>query len=174
MNSQTVARLEQLFPPLKSKGYQHLQLLKLKGIDVEISQGLRTWPQQQTLWQEGRNPDGSYVNPVTEAGVVTHAKPGQSYHNYGLAYDIAIIGEDGKANWDVSTPEWQLAISIGESLGLTAGAEWHGKEQDNPHFQLTGSFPLAPDDELLAIYQGGGIQAVWDEVNKSLSSGLGT
>lgn len=165
MNGTSIARLEELYPPLKLKGQQHMQLLMLKGIEVEIAQGLRTWPQQAALWQEGRNPDGSYIDPVHEAGVVTHAQAGTSFHNYGLAYDIDIVTTHG-LDWTGTDELWVASIAVGESLGLTVGAEWHGRQQDRPHFQLTGGFGNPPDEEVLSLFKSGGLDAVWAELDK--------
>lgn len=132
---------------------------------MEVSQGLRTWPEQTALWQKGRNPDGSYIDPIHETGVVTHAGAGQSWHNYGCAFDIFIATSYG-IDWTGNDAAWQACISVGESLGLTAGAEWHGMETDRPHFQLTGRFPVTPDDEVLYLFKNGGLDAVWSEIDK--------
>jgi peptidoglycan L-alanyl-D-glutamate endopeptidase CwlK len=168
MNPSTIARLDQLFPTLAEKGYALIRQLAAQGIDVEVSQGMRTWPEQTALWQEGRNPDGSYIDPIHETGVVTHAKAGQSWHNYGCAFDIDIQTTAGGLDWTGTSPAWVATIAAGESLGLVSGSEWHGKQQDRPHFQLVGRFPVTPDDEVLILFRGGGIQAVWDEIGKSL------
>lgn len=170
MNPHTIAYAEDLYPVLKDKAYQHLQLLQQEGIDGEIDQGVRTWPEQTILWQKGRNPDGSFIDPVHHTGVVTYAKAGESWHNYGCAYDIFIMNASGAIDWSGTSPAWQRAIAIGKSLGLVAGADWLGKKIDRPHFQLTGRFPVTPDDEVLALFQGGGMAAVWDEIDKSLSA----
>lgn len=158
MNAATVARLEQLLPALKIKGYQLLQYLALQGVDVEVSQGLRTWPQQEALYAQGRTAPGK---------IVTNAKPEQSWHTFGCALDVDIQNADGVLDWSGSSPAWQSTITAGESLGLCAGAEFR-TFPDKPHFQLTGRFPVTPDDEVLSLFRGGGMKAVWDEVSKSL------
>jgi hypothetical protein len=76
MNAHTIAYAEALYPVLKIKAYQHLQLLQNEGIDGEIDQGVRTWPEQTIEWQKGRNPDGSFIDPIHRTGVVTYAKAG--------------------------------------------------------------------------------------------------
>lgn len=172
MNASTMARLELLHPRVKLLGQQHLQLFSLKfgaGYDLNISQGLRTWPEQAALWQLGRNPDGSYIDPIHQQGVVTHAQAGHSFHNYGLAYDIAISTPTG-LTWELDDPYWRAAIAMGESLGLVAGAEWHGVERDGPHFQLTGGFGETPSDEVLYLFREGGLAAVWTALDTFYSS----
>jgi peptidoglycan L-alanyl-D-glutamate endopeptidase CwlK len=169
MNASTIARIEQLFPPLADKARQLIAQLSQQGIDVEVSQGLRTWAEQNALWQEGRNPDGSYIDPIHETGVVTHARAGESWHQFGCAFDIDIVTSTG-LDWSGTSPAWVSSIAAGELLGLASGSEWHGKEQDRPHFQLVGRFPVTPDDEVLILFKGGGLDAVWAEIAKSLPS----
>jgi len=159
MNPTTVARLEQLFPPLTEKAYELIRQLGQQGIDVEVSQGLRTWPEQEALYAQGRTSPGP---------VVTRARPDQSWHTYGCAFDIDIQTTDG-IDWTGTSPAWQASISAGEALGLMAGAEFR-IFPDKPHFQLTGRFPVTPDDEVLILFRGGGLAAVWDEITKSLPS----
>lgn len=156
MNASTIARIEQLYPPLKVKAYQLIQLLSLKGVDVEVSQGLRTWAEQATLYAQGRTAPGK---------IVTHAKPGQSFHEYGLAFDVFPV-INGQPCWDISNPAWAEIISAGEALGLFSGSCWLGAEKDNPHFQLTGPYAESPDDYLKATFAGGGLDAVWGDVSK--------
>lgn len=158
MNQSTVARLEQLLPALKVKGYQLIQQLSLQGIDVEISQGLRTWPEQEALYAKGRTAPGPKV---------TNAKPEQSWHTFGCAFDVDIETTSGGLDWTGNSPAWLSTIAAGKALGLTAGAEFR-TFPDKPHFQLTGRFPVTPDDEVMALFHGGGLAAVWEEVSKSL------
>lgn len=158
MNQSTVARIEQLLPALKIKAYQLIQLLFLQGIDVEVSQGLRTWPEQEALYAKGRTAPGP---------IVTRAKPEQSWHTFGCAFDVDIETTAGILDWTGTSPAWQATIAAGNALGLTEGADFR-TFPDKPHFQLTGRFPVTPDDEVLALFKGGGMQAVWDEIAKSL------
>ena len=53
---------------------------------VRITQGFRSFEEQQKLYAIGR---------LTPGKKVTNAKAGQSIHNYGLAVDICLI-IDGK------------------------------------------------------------------------------
>lgn len=156
MNQSTIVRIEELYPLLKTKAYQLIQLLLNKGIDVEVSQGLRTWPQQAALYAEGRTAPGK---------IITNARPEQSYHTFGLAFDIDIVASSGVLDWTGKSPAWLTAIDTGESLGLTAGAAFR-TFPDRPHFQYSGRFPVTPDDEVLALFKGGGVAAVWEEVDK--------
>lgn len=159
MNQSTIARAGQLLPALKTKAYALIAQLQSLGIDVEISQGLRTWPEQEALWAQGRSLPGQ---------IVTNARPEQSWHTFGCAFDFDIQTTEHGIDWTGTDPAWQATIAAGETLGLVSGSEFR-TFPDKPHFQLTGRFPATPDDEVLALYKGGGLAAVWDEVNKSLT-----
>ena len=70
--------------------------------------------EQSALYQKGRT-DGSKK-------IVTKARPGESYHNYGLAFDWVPLKRTAKnadlwvANWDDET-----AFKLGEHVGLSFG-----------------------------------------------------
>jgi peptidoglycan L-alanyl-D-glutamate endopeptidase CwlK len=123
-------------------------------LDVQVTQGLRTWAEQDALYAQGRTKPGN---------IVTHAPGGWSWHNFGLAADL--VPEDitpGQPDWNLNHPSWAKLVSLAESLGLVSGAEWHGDREDTPHVQLTGRFPVTPDDEVRAIFKStGNIVAVW-------------
>jgi len=92
------------------------------GERVLVHQARRTWPEQMSLWVQGRSAPGAKV---------TNAEPGQSYHNYGLAFDYCFLNSDGGVNWDVP---WDAMGQIALSMGLDAGALW--PQPDNPHIGL--------------------------------------
>ena len=154
MTPETVARIEALMPTLKVKAYQLIQQLSLQGIRVEVSQGLRTWAEQEALYAKGRTAPGP---------IVTNATPAESWHTYGCAFDIDIVLAVGGIDWSGTSPAWNAAILCGQHLGLTAGAEFR-TFPDKPHFQLTGRFPVTPNEEVLALYHSGGLQSVWDAI----------
>lgn len=125
-------RTEGLFPPLLDKAVLLVHLCKERDIPIVITQGLRTIEQQNALYAQGRTLPGS---------IVTYAKGGESYHNYGLAFDIAIL-KNGNPTWDTKTDIDQNDVSdyvdvgeIGELIGLEWGGRW--KICDLPHFQMT-------------------------------------
>jgi peptidoglycan L-alanyl-D-glutamate endopeptidase CwlK len=153
MNATTVQRIEQLYPGLKMKAYQLIQLLSLKNIDVEISQGLRSWATQEMLYEQGRSLPGP---------IVTNATPAESFHTYGLAFDVDLPTATG-IDWTGTSPAWQQVISIGESIGIVSGSTFR-TFPDRPHFQL-GKLPLTPDETFLNLYQSGGLPAVWSYVD---------
>ena len=83
-------------------------------IEPLIYCGRRSMEEQSALYQKGRT-DGSKK-------IVTKARPGESYHNYGLAFDWVPLKRTAKnadlwvANWDDET-----AFKLGEHVGLSFG-----------------------------------------------------
>jgi peptidoglycan LD-endopeptidase CwlK len=149
-NSET--RLSFVYPGLADKVRQLADLLKKQGVTIIVVQGLRTGEEQDKLYAQGRTTFGK---------VVTNARGGWSWHNFGLAVDCAPL-EASMIDWNASHPAWKQMEEAGVSLGLTSGANWL-RLKDAPHFQLTGRFPeAAPDDEVRALAKAGGLQAVWD------------
>lgn len=126
----------------------------IPSLSIQVTQGLRTWPEQNALYQQGR---------TTPGNIVTYAAAGFSWHNYGMAVDL--VPEDimpGQPDWDSTHPAWQKMIATGISLGLVSGSTWSRGEKDNPHFQLTGRFPVTPNDEVRNVYlMQGGLLGVW-------------
>ena len=78
-------RLNEVCPELARRVRRLSDKCEANGIHIRVSQGLRSWEQQDLLYAQGR----------TDAGkVVTNARGGQSAHNFGYAVDIV---EDGRA-----------------------------------------------------------------------------
>lgn len=70
-----------------------LQNLTKEGIVVEITLAFRSYEEQDALYSQGRNEKGEITD---SSKVVTNAKGGQSYHNFGLAFDLTVYDKDGK------------------------------------------------------------------------------
>lgn len=51
---------------------------------------------------------------IDNSKVVTNAKGGQSYHNFGLAFDVEVYNEDGSKNWNMKSESWQKVITEGK------------------------------------------------------------
>jgi len=150
------SRLGEIHQLLASKIRTMAEMLSQESITIRVTQGLRSWNQQQDLYSQGRDADGNIIGKT-----VTNAKPGYSWHNFGLAVDVAPF-DNGIPDWNENHPDWQRIVQIGTSLGLTAGAGFR-TFPDYPHFQLTGIFPVTPTDEVRQLFRDGGVSAVWDE-----------
>lgn len=145
-------RLSQLHPILAIRARCMVELCAYAGIAVLVTQGLRTWEEQDALYAKGRT-----VPPLGK--IVTKAKGGYSYHNFGLAFDIVVLDAVGKADWNTAHPSWQRAAELGKSLGLEWGGDWK-TFKDVPHFQYIDGLTTAECRELYPS----GLQAIWDQV----------
>jgi peptidoglycan L-alanyl-D-glutamate endopeptidase CwlK len=150
MDTVSEIRLAQVYPGLADKVRAMAATLEAEAIDIRVTQGLRTMEEQEALYAQGRTVAGA---------VVTNATAGTSWHNFGLAVDVVPLTPQGP-DWNTAHPVWGRIISVGTQLGLVAGAQWR-TFPDWPHFQLTGRFPVSPDDEARIILATGGLDAVW-------------
>lgn len=130
-----------------------IESLAGEGFDVRVTQGFRTWRLQDSLYAQGRNGVGK---------IVTNAKGGESWHNFGLAVDVAPFDANHAPIWDVKQPVWARIIEVGQADGMVSGSCFHHMP-DTPHFQMTGRFPISPNDEARKIFQTLGAQALWVE-----------
>ena len=113
-----------------------------KGIRVVITDDFRSAKDQDALYAQGRSTDGN---------VVTNARGGESYHNYGLAIDFALAAPEGEQLiWDMdydgngnSKSDWKEVVEIAKNLGFEWGGDW-AKFKDYPHLQM--SFGLTIND----------------------------
>lgn len=151
MNTISRSRLASVYPPLASLIMQMSQGL---FFEIEVSQGLRTWAEQDALYAQGRTAPGE---------IVTDVPGGYSMHCFGLAVDL--VPEDiqpGQPDWDLSHPSWQKMIQLGESIGLASGSTWR-TFPDNPHFYPSG-LPPEPTDQMRAQFTSGQIAEVWENL----------
>ena len=100
------------------------------GLAILVSQGLRTWEEQDALYAKGRT-----IPPLGPEYFVTRARGGQSYHNFGLAFDIVVIDAVTKAGWDDRHHGWGIAGALGKSVGL----EWGGDGPDSRTCRTTST-----------------------------------
>jgi peptidoglycan L-alanyl-D-glutamate endopeptidase CwlK len=155
MDAITKQRIAALWPELARRWVKVDDKLVSMGITVRVDQGLRTWSEQDALYAQGRTAPGP---------IVTDAKGGESWHNYGLALDFVPM-LNGHPQWNRAFPWYAITIGIAEGWGFISGSKW--ANPDFPHLQITAPFPEAePDDYCKALWHGGGDAAVWAEMNK--------
>lgn len=110
------------------------------NIAVRIIQGLRTIEEQDALYAQGRTKPGN---------IVTNARGGSSFHNYGVAIDFAILlDKDGNGtydelSWDIKkdndkdgVADWLEVVKVFEAAGWEWGGKW-ASIKDYPHLQKT-------------------------------------
>ena len=121
-------RLEDLHPMVAEKARKLLSLAQVEGIELLITSTLRTFAEQAELYAIGRTKPGKKV---------TNANQGQSWHNFGLAFDVVPVVA-GKAIWN--SPMWKRIGDLGKQINLVWGGDW--KFKDLPHFQYIKGLTL--------------------------------
>ena len=119
--------LVNVHPELKVKMRELIDACESEGINIRITQDLRSVSEQDALYSQGR--DGN------EGSVVTNAK-GSDYasnHQWGVAFDVCINDSNDAYNIDLL----ERVGEIGKSIGLEWGGDWTDFP-DYPHFQLEG------------------------------------
>ena len=138
----SLQRIEFLHPKLREEAKAILAEINESLIGSAICRfayTLRTFAEQDGLYAQGRTKPGS---------IVTNAKGGQSYHNYGLAIDIVLLKDTNKdgtfdtASWETTVDfdsdgvaDWIEVVKIFKLHGWEWGGDW--KFTDKPHFQKT-------------------------------------
>ncbi|CAM4424298.1 M15 family metallopeptidase [Paenibacillus typhae] len=135
VKSKSAGWLGKLHPVLLAGASALIQRSYAKGIPIVITQGMRTIAEQNTLYAQGRTKPGN---------IVTNARGGSSYHNYGLAIDFALLLPDGKTvSWDTSRDgnndklaDWQQVAQEAKKLGFAWGGDWTSFK-DYSHLEMS-------------------------------------
>lgn len=117
------AAINRLHPKIRDKARRLVSEARRKGIDLEVVSTLRTYAEQTRLYAQGRTAPGP---------IVTNARAGHSWHNFGLALDVVPV-ENGQRNY--KTKRWADLAAIGKRLGFEWGGDWTSIV-DKPHFQM--------------------------------------
>ena len=151
-----------LNPKLAEAAEKLLAEAKARGLSIGLHSGLRTWAEQDRLYELGRsvkNPDGATeANP--RGDIVTRVIGGFGWHNYGIAIDCVFKDSKGGWTWDKTDTEWEDLGRIGELYGLSWGGRWQGKKKDCPHFELKMRISNFAARKIAIV---GGIEEVWKE-----------
>ena len=107
--------------------------------------GRRTMEEQAALYAKGRTSKGK---------IVTKARPGESYHNYGLAFDWVPLKQNPK-NADLWFADWddQTAFLLGDQVGLSfglVGISWETGHLQTSLFQSWRDIPRNPVEQVWA------------------------
>ena len=140
IKEKSAARLSRLHPVVLAAATALIERCYKRNIPILITQGLRTIAEQDALYAQGRTKPGA---------VVTNARGGYSYHNYGLAVDFALLLPNGSSvSWDMFRDgnnnliaDWQEVVQEAKALGFEWGGEW-ASFKDYPHFQMTFGLTL--------------------------------
>lgn len=139
----SVERADKLHPAVRSEVVEMIDQVEAglpEFVAIRIVQGLRTIEEQNALYAQGRSRPGK---------IVTNAKGGSSYHNYGLAIDFCLlldkdrngtyesISWNMKDDWDNDrVHDWMEMVNVFVASGWEWGGNWKTLK-DNPHLQKT-------------------------------------
>lgn len=155
INIRNTKEIDKLIPSLQVKANELIRLCHCANVAILVYSGLRTFVEQNAEYAKGRTilktADGKRQAKVTKA------MAGQSYHNYGLAFDCAPV-VNGKIDWSGTSSPWRSLGALGKSLGLTWGGDW--KMKDLPHFEYRNGVHWSA---LLAAYKlsNGDLRKCW-------------
>lgn len=145
--------LNVLYPPFARKLQLLAQNLLARGVQYWAISGLRSWDEQAKLYAQGRTAPGP---------IVTKAKPGQSFHNFAVAADLA---HDADTARDGLQPTWgiedyKVLAEEAEKIGLEAAYHWRSFPE-GPHVQLPIDRVGLSKEKLASAYANGGYKAVF-------------
>lgn len=149
-----------LYPPFAARLTDLESRLAAARLPFYLFMGLRTWEQQDALYQQGRSLPGKRV---------TNARGGESLHNYGFGADYVLDGMLEKPgiqwSWDLKADlnadgrnDWLQLAETAEACGLESGFRWKAFP-DAPHVQNTFGLTLT---EMKELHRTGGLPAVWE------------
>lgn len=147
----SLVRLNQCHPLVREDAiaaYNESVRITPAGVHPIITQTLRTFKESDVLYAQGR---------TTPGNIVSYAKGGESYHNYGLGIDFGLV-IGGKLVWPKNPAKdanWMLVVNTFKKYGFEAGIDWKGKKNDPPHFQKTFGHHWR---DLLALHKAGKVE----------------
>ncbi len=134
----TIQRIAKLHPNIRDHVSIIYDEILQTGISVRFTDTLRTIAKQNALYALGRTKKGK---------IVTGAKGGESYHNYGLAIDFCLLIDNKKVSWnrdlDLNNDgqkDWTQVVKIFKKYGWQWGGDWGW---DFPHLQKTFDFSIS-------------------------------
>lgn len=128
-----------LFPEFRTRLDEFERLLAIEHLPFYLFMGLRSFKEQNDLYSQGRTKPGN---------IVTNARGGDSFHNYGLGADYVLDGQIEKPgiqwSWETKADlnadgrnDWMQMGELAERCGLKWGGRWK-KFPDLPHVEFSG------------------------------------
>ncbi|MHA6529142.1 M15 family metallopeptidase [Paenibacillus sp. BAC0078] len=163
VKAKSAKHLDGLQPVVRVATVALIERCYARGVNIVITQGLRTIAEQDALYAQGRTKPGAKV---------TNAKGGYSYHNFGLAIDFALLLPDGSSvSWDMkrdgdgdNVADWIEVVQEAKALGFGWGGDW-SSFKDYPHLDMTfglGTADLRAGEQPTAVQ----VQAAYAVINK--------
>lgn len=133
-------KLEDLHPRVRAMAQRLIDDAAKAGIPLTVTFTLRSMETQAALYAQGRTKPGK---------VVTNARPGYSFHNFGLALDVVPTELLQLPNWGDTREHqpfanelWRRVGAIGKAVGFRWGGDFKSIK-DRPHFEWSGGLSLA-------------------------------
>lgn len=140
----TLERIETMHPTLIDsliQEYIEATALLPAGKMLRFAYCYRSIQEQNDLYARGRSK--KYENGK-RIGIVTNAQGGQSFHNFGLAFDIVmLIDKDNNGSFETADYKQDKDFKTVVAHFKARGWEWGGdfkSFKDAPHFQKTFGF----------------------------------
>lgn len=142
----------------------------INELQIRVTQGLRSYAEQWAIYAQGRKKDASGQWIIFDRKkIVTNARGGESYHNFGLAVDSAFMGNDPyleKYSKDDREFLWSEYGRLVEKHGLEWGGRW--KVPDLPHGQKTYGLSLSV---LQILYEEKGTKGIYQKCAQIMGCG---
>lgn len=170
-------RIATLYPGLRPLAFRVLRDMELAtSRPVNVTEALRNMDHQLDLYRQGRELlHGRWV--ITDSSkIVTNAKPGLSYHNYGLAWDVAFAGSDpylSKLKPSEQDSLWSTYGAVVKKWNLKWGGDFRlaNGVRDLPHAELSYGLCIS---ECVELYERGGLMGVWAYLDQLRNVPVGT
>lgn len=154
----TLERIQLLHPKVRNEAqeiYKEICNRLTRKSHCRFSSTLRTFKEQQAIYDQGRTKPGK---------IVSNARPGTSFHNYGLAIDIVLLidkDDDGyyeTASWDTAgdydkdgKADWLEVVQVFKEFGWVWGGDFRSF-RDFPHFEKSFGYSVR---QLLDLHNAG-------------------
>jgi peptidoglycan L-alanyl-D-glutamate endopeptidase CwlK len=118
--------------------------MRAEGVSIEVISGLRSWKAQAAIYALGRTKPG-LKGGYGPANFATRARPGSSWHQYGLAVDFGLF-RNGVYLDGVNPRLADRLYRIIAKIAVKHSVEWAGNWKrftETPHFQVTFGLTIA-------------------------------
>jgi peptidoglycan LD-endopeptidase CwlK len=123
-DQRTERNIRSLMPVAQEAARKSLRKVIATGTDARVISGTRSYSAQNALFRQDR-----FGNPGPK---VTNARGGQSWHNFGLPWDIGIFSASGE--YQTTSSPYNEASVHAKIPGLQWGGDWTSFK-DPPHYQ---------------------------------------
>lgn len=149
----SLLRLKSLHPKLRDEAIAAFTEAsqKLTGRAFpRVTEALRTFAKSDIDFEQGRTRPGK---------IITNAPGGHSYHNFGCAFDFALVVDNKTTSWSTTADydndkiaDWMEVVAVMKAHGWKWGGDFKLKDgtSDVPHFEKSFGYTTA---QLLQKYK---------------------